>query len=569
MKPFYFFDGAFGTYYHKLHPDVQIPELSNLNDAQEVYAIHRAYIESGATAIKTNTFGANPLNMTQEQTAAVIQSGYRIAKEAAGQKAAVFADIGPVFAENAADIYLKLSTLFLAAGASHFLFETQPSCKDLLPALKHIKAICDHAVIMVSFAVTQDGYSQSGEHYHTLFEEAVAAGVDYVGLNCICGPAHMQRLIADTDTTKYAVIAMPNAGYPATVNGRTVYVDNPAYFSDKLCEIYRCGVAAVGGCCGTTPAHIKASVEKIRASGISRQTKPSVKKETAAVRYETWNHTVIAVEVGAPVNTDTAFTLSASKRLKAAGADFITIPDSPLAKTRANSMMISAKIQREAGIRTIPHICCRDRNQIALKGDLIAGNIEGIREVLAITGDPIPEADRTIAKNVFGFNSYKLIHFINGLNKTLFQETPYRVCAALNTSAAHFEAELERAREKIKTGAVCFLTQPLFSKQNIANYQAAKQALPCKILAGIMPLAGYKNALFLNNEVPGIEVSEDILSALENQTPEKTKRICLDYAKQTIDTIKENCDGFYIMTPLKKTDYSEELVRYIRSNCSH
>ena len=566
LKPFYFFDGAFGTYYHKLHPDSSMPELANLEHKQDVYAIHRAYIESGATAIKTNTFGANPLNMPEAQMAAVLQSGYQIAVQAAGQAASVFADIGPISAENAADSYLKIAALFLAEGASHFLFETQSSFQELLPAIRYIKAHCDNAVVIVSFAVAQDGYTQNGEHYHALFAEAAAAGADYVGLNCICGPAHMLRLIAEADTDKYAVIAMPNSGYPATVNGRTVYVDNPDYFSDKLCDIYRCGVSAIGGCCGTTPAHIQASIQKIKALDSVIPPKPSVVKEPVVVEHPDWNHIMIAVEIAAPVDTDFSFALSASKSLKKAGADFITIPDSPLAKTRANSMMISAKIQREVGIPAIPHISCRDRNQIALKGDLIAGNIEGLREILAITGDPIPESERTKVKQVFGFHSYKLIHFISELNGAVFQQTPYRICAALNTSAVNFDAELKRAEEKAKNGAVCFLTQPLFSEKNIANYQTAKKVLPYKILAGIMPIAGYKNALFLNNEVPGIKVSEEIILALKDQPPEHAKEICLAYAKKTVDAVSEMCDGYYIMTPLKKIDYSIELVQHIRNH---
>ncbi len=567
MKPFLLFDGAFGTYYHKKNPNSQYPELANLHDPQTVLQIHREYMESGVTALKTNTFGANPVNFPdKEQLTQILHHGYRLAKEAARQDAVVFADIGPIFGESAEDGYLTTAELFLKEGATHFLFETQASVQELTHAVRRIKEACPDAVIILSFAVTQDGYTQTGEHYRSLFEKAEQLGADYVGLNCICGPAHMLRLVSEVDTEKYDVIAMPNAGYPSVINGRTVYLDNPDYFSDKLAEIYRCGVRAVGGCCGTTPRHIKSAIEKISRIGtVAKAVSPAPTKVFPPAEPTEWNHVTVAVEIGAPVDTDSDFTMAASRRMKDAGADFITIPDSPLAKTRANSMMISSKIQREIGIQTIPHICCRDRNQIAIKGDLIAANIDGIREVLAITGDPIPEADRASVKNVFGFNSYKLIRFIAELNRELFPHSPYRICAGLNTGSVHFDQELNRAKEKLKNGATCFLTQPLFSQENIDNYRLAKRELDCKILAGIMPLAGYKNALFLNNEVPGITISPALIEQLKDRSPEDTRALCLDYAKSVIDRIKDDCDGYYIITPLKKAELSEALVRYIRS----
>lgn len=567
MKPFFLFDGAFGTYYHKKNPDCQYPELANLEDAETVGKIHLEYIDSGVNAIKTNTFGANPFVFPDRiQLKKVIQNGFRIAADAAGQRAAVFADIGPVFGDCPQDAYLETTDLFIQEGASNFLFETQHSLLELLPAIRRIKAMASDSIVIVSFAVTQDGYTQTGEFYQTLLEQANAAGADYVGLNCICGPAHLLRLISELDTKKYAVSAMPNAGYPSVVNGRTVYVDNPDYFSDKLTEIYRCGVRAIGGCCGTTPQHMKATAEKLRQTSALKlpQHFSTVQAAVPAAVPTAWDHTIIAVELGAPSDTDMSFTLAASRRMKQAGADFITIPDSPLARARANSMMISAKIQRDAGISAIPHLCCRDRNQIAIKGDLVAAHIEGLREVLAITGDPIPEADRTSVKNVFGFNSYRLIRFISSLNRELFSKAPYRICAALNTSSPRFSQELERAAEKLKNGADCFLTQPLFSEENIQNYYRAKQELGCRILAGIMPLAGYKNAVFLDNEVPGIQIAPQLLSQLRDKSAEEARILCLDYAKGIIDRIKADCDGFYIMTPLKKAELSEQLVRYIR-----
>lgn len=569
MKDIIIFDGAFGTYYAGLYGSEEYPESANIRHPERVLAIHREYIASGANAIKTNTFAANPVTMSDSALLCeTLQSGYRIAMSAASESVHVFADIGPIASEHTEADYLTVAKIFLDEGADHFLFETLAEVDTLEPAVRYIKEKVPNAIVITSFAVTQDGYTRSGEYYQSLFRKADSMGADYVGLNCICGPAHMLDLMKKADTDRYAVIAMPNAGYPSVVNGRTIYMDNPTYFSHKMYDIYCCGVQAIGGCCGTTPRHIKETVDRIRTDDRNREktARPAAKRTVAQNAFSSKsNRPVIAVEIGAPVDTDTGFIMEAAQTVKRAGADFVTIPDSPLAKTRANSMMIAAKIQREAGIAVIPHVCCRDRNQIAIKGDLIAGSIEGIRHILTITGDPISQTDRDFAKNVFGFNSYQLIRFIHELNAEVFADSPYHICAALNTGSANFSAELNRAKEKIQNGANCFFTQPLFSEQNIENYRRAKETLDCPVMAGIMPLAGYRNALFLNNEVPGIEIPEQVIAQLEHQTGEASKQICLQYSKAIIDRIAEGCDGYYIMTPLKKIDFSEELIRYIHA----
>ena len=567
LKDIIIFDGAFGTYYTGLYGREEYPESANIRHPERVQGIHREYIASGANAIKTNTFAANPATISDfELLRETVKSGYHIAMAAASESVRVFADIGPIVSEDAAADYLTVAKIFLDEGASCFLFETLSEISALEPTIQYIKENIPNATIITSFAVTQDGYTRSGEYYQTLFRKADAMGADYVGLNCICGPAHMLNLISKTDTEQYAVIAMPNAGYPSVINGRTVYVDNPAYFSHKLYDIYCCGVQAIGGCCGTTPRHIKETVERIRTDDGNREktVHQATERAVAQTSFSSKSgYPIIAVEIGAPVDTDIGFVLEAAHTIKRAGADFITIPDSPLAKTRANSMMIAAKIQREADIAVIPHVCCRDRNQIAIKGDLIAGSIEGVRHILAITGDPISQTDRDFAKNVFGFNSYQLIHFIHELNAEVFAQAPYHICAALNSGSANFTAELNRAKEKRLNGADCFFTQPLFSEQNIENYRLAKKTLDCPVMAGIMPLAGYRNALFLNNEVPGIDIPEEIITKLADKTGEASKQVCLSYSRSIIDRVAEDCDGYYIMTPLKKIDFSEELIRYI------
>ena len=567
------FDGAFGTYYDSMmsaEEKTGYPELANLKDPEMVLRIHREYIESGARAIKTNTYGANSRLTTEPQVLRkVLINGYTLATQAAeGKNIQVFADIGPVPEERAAEEYSAIAAVFLEMGASHFLFETLGDVTPCGEAFQQIKSRNAAAVIIASFAVTQDGYTRTGRYYLDLFDEAVSLGADIVGLNCICGPAHMLDLLKKTDG-RYRISAMPNAGYPANINGRCVYVDNPAYFADKVKQLRAAGAAVVGGCCGTTPAHIAAVAAALRTGSgrveMVRPSKPPQKPESASHSVDS-GHTIVAVEISPPADTDMRYALDASRQMKEAGADFITIPDSPMAKTRSNSLMIEGMIQREAGIPTIPHLCCRDRNQIAMKGDLVAGNILGLRHILAITGDPVPAEDRSAAKSVFGMNSWQLMRFISSLNKEIFPDTPYRLYGALNINAANFDAELKRAEKKIENGAVGLFTQPLFSQENIRRFQTAGEKLSCRLMAGILPVAGYRNAVFLNNELPGIEIPDEVVTALRDQGPEKTMEISLTYCRSIIDAIRSVCGGYYVMTPLKKTAYARAVVRYIRES---
>ena len=562
------FDGAFGTYVVTQNIELDFPEMANIAAKETVLRIHREYIAAGANAIKTNTFAANRELVPQFPVLkSIIENGFAIATQAvAHTDASVFADMGPINSEDAANEYIEIADIFLACGATRFLFETLNETKNLGPVIAHIRSKVENPVIITSFAVSQDGYTKLGNYYKDLFDEASGMGADYVGLNCICGPAHMLNLIRDIPAGKYNLIAMPNAGYPSTVNGRTIYVNNPAYFAAKLWDMDACGVKILGGCCGTTPEHIRQFTAGIKTGASQKLSPPIIENPVKAAAKNDFQNTVIAIELSAPLDTDGAYVWKAAAVAKEAGADFVTIPDSPLGKARANSFMIASSIQRQVGIKAIPHVCCRDKNQIAIKGDLIGANMDQVSTVLAITGDSVAKADRGEAKNVFGFNSFQLIAFIKSLNETIFSSNPYTICGALNINAPRFDIELKRAESKIAQGVDCLFTQPILSQRNIENYFRAKEELPCKIIACILPLAGYKNALFLNNEVPGIEIPQEIIDKLRDKGPEDAKEISIQYAISIVEKIKHNCDGYYIMTPLKKIEFAAEITRYIRRN---
>lgn len=570
MKPL-IFDGAYGTYLYSIDKSLDFPEQANITDPFLVLTVHKDYIKSGANCIKTNTFAVNITTAkSYEYMKRLLTRGYELAVSAAeNTHVTVFADIGALSSETSEDEYIDIAEIFINAGAKNFLFETLSEASSLQKAVSFIKKKVPDGKVILSFAAAQDGYTKSGNYYTDLMAEAINYGADYTGLNCICGPAHTVKLIKNIKNFYGSLCAMPNAGYPSVINGRTVYIDNADYFSDKLLELYALGVKIVGGCCGTNPNHIKAAAEKLSAFipkeiSLSAITENTVKKQSTVDPPLPRGKIMIAVELDSPVTPDASYLMSAARQIKQCGADFITIPDSPLGKARAGSMMISAMVQRQTGIKVIPHLCCRDRNQLGIKGDLIAAGIEGLRHVLAITGDPVPESERTETKSVFGFNSLKLISFIKSLNENVLAEAPFTIYAALNINAENLDAELRRAEEKIKNGAVCFFTQPIFTDKSVENYFTAKKALSAKIFAGLLPVASYKNALFLNNEVAGIKIPDHVLESLKDKPPETVKAASTDYIKSIIDKISTACDGYYIMTPLKKTDFSIETINYIK-----
>lgn len=574
-----FFDGAFGTYYNKISGKNVNCELANINDKDTVYKIHREYIFAGANAIKTNTYGANSLLSSDFKVISqIIKNGYEIALSVAEQtNALVFADIGYINSDNVnvLDEYIDIAKVFIKCGAKGFIFETLADYEPLIPAIDYIKENVSEAFIIVSFAVMQDGYTQKGHYYKKLIDLASKnKNIDVVGLNCICGPSHIFNLIKSLDLSSINFSAMPNSGYPSKINGRTVFQDNAEYFSEKLLDIFKLGVKTIGGCCGTTPEHIRLALNKI--SKIT-DTSPIIhidkleELETTARNNNfkdklLQSKKVIAVELDPPIDTDCEFIISASKKAKSVGADIITVADSPLARTRADSIMISAKIKREVSIEVLPHLSCRDRNHIGIKASLMGASIENINNILVITGDPIAQIDRADYKGVFSFNSFNLISYINNLNAELFNHSPFYICGALNINSMQFENELKRAEKKIENGATTLLTQPIFSDEGIYNLELAKKRLNCNILAGILPIASYKNAMFLNNEVSGINIPAGFINKLKDKSVDEVYEISVRFSLDIINKAYNICDGFYLMTPLKKIDLVCEIIKQIRKN---
>ena len=571
------FDGAMGTYY-KAAPGVEC-EQANLTDPAGVLAVHREYLAAGADAVKTNTFSLPRLAAAHapgwDQLA---QAGWQLAVQAAGETgAAVFADLGPApdtEAVPAGQVYTAVAKQFAVLGARNFLFETLSSDAGLLDAVGAIKAEVPDAFVLVSFAVLPDGYTREGMYCKDLARRMQESGiVDAVGLNCVSAPGAMRTLAKQLGGT-LPLSVMPNAGYPIVTRTQVKYQGRPEYFARELGRLAAEGtVRILGGCCGTTPAHIAALRAELDSLPVVEKTAPAeefstvkeqtVENEDAFLRKLNAGEKVIAIELDSPRNADLTGYLEGAKKLQAAGADLLTIADCPIAQARMDSSLVACRVHRELGLCTLPHMTCRDRNLNATKALLLGLYAEGVREVLAITGEPIPTAERDEVKNVYQFNSRKLAQYIVSLaGEGREMPGPMTVFGALNLNARNFDVELRRAKEKLENGMSGFLTQPVLSAQAVENLRKSRKTLgaDAKILAGIMPVVSQRNAIFMENEINGIHVEDWIIEKFAGLDRAQGEELGLAISLEMAKAALPYADGLYLMTPFNRVALMERLI---------
>lgn len=573
------FDGAMGTYY-QTQPGQEC-EQANLTDPEGILRVHRAYLAAGAEALKTNTFGLPRMAAAGApgwQTLA--EAGWRLACQAAGEKAAVFADLGPApdtEGQPAAAVYKRVAEVFLAQGAKNFLFETLSSDAGVAEAAAYIKERCPEAFVLVSFAVLPDGYTREGLRCRVLAQRmAGCRAVDAVGLNCVSAPSAMEKLLPELAGLALPLAVMPNAGYPIVTRSRVVYQGKPDYFAQTLCRIRQKGAVILGGCCGTMPEHIAAlrqSLEKTPMP-ISPETAPAAPAEQktmpappdALLEGLADGRKVIAVELDSPKDADLTSYMESARRLQAAGVDALTVADCPIARARMDSSLVACKLRRELGLAAVPHMTCRDRNLNATKALLLGLYAEGVREVLAITGDPIPTAERDEVKNVYQFNSRKLAQYILSLAGREMPG-PMTVFGALNLNARNFGVELRRAQEKVACGMSGFLTQPILSETAVENLRQARETLGpgVRLLAGILPVVSQRNALFMENEVNGIHVAPEIVERYAGLDRAEGEALGLELSVEMARAALPFADGFYLMTPFNRVALMERLVARLKT----
>lgn len=571
------YDGAFGTYYSFLYDTKELPELANTLHPERVRRIHEEYIEAGAQIIRTNTFASNTVSMGADWTVVQenLRQGYRLAKEAACSKDVyIAADIGQIPCENPADRervskeYVEICRTFLAEGADVLVFETFSDIEDICEAIDFIG---DKAFIIVQFTVNQFGYSHSGLSARKLIQRAESMEwVDAVGFNCGVGPGHMQQIIRGlTLSGKKSFTVLPNAGYPQIVSNRMIFDNkNIDYFVEKISDIAADGADIIGGCCGTTPEYIRKMREKIsfvqpeKNVSLSTSEHEKITKKDNSFFAGKAGKKLIAVELAPPLGSYDEKLMDAAHLLRRSGVDVLTFPDSPSGRTRADSILTAEKVARETGMCVMPHICCRDKNAIAIRSQLLGAYINHIHNFLVITGDPIPSIVRHSIKSVFDFDSVGLMHIMNDMNEDQFDESPICYGGAINQGRRNLDVEITRIRKKIDAGATFFLTQPISTKESVERVRRIKEETGAKILCGIMPFVSLKNATFMKNEMTGIDVTDEVLSRYrDDMTREEGEQAGIRLAKEMMALTEDFADGYYFSFPFNRVSMLEKILK--------
>lgn len=579
-------DGSFGTYYADRYDTDEMPELANTDETKSdrVSTIHREYIEAGAKLIRTNTFASNTvlLNTDMDGVTKNINSAAVLAKEAVCvcQKDCFIAgDIGPIpltegfSAQDAQEQYYLLGKAFLENDINILNFETFSELTHILPAIMRLKKETTESgrtlFVMVQFSVNQFGYSAAGLSAGKLLAQAQEIDeIDAAGFNCGVGPGHMKQLFSRLKSTqgKY-LITLPNAGYPERVRNKICFAKHPEYFAAKAVELVNDdGVDIIGGCCGTTPEFIRLLSSEIDITQKPKYIEMSAEQELPRriqnhAFYAGEPRKLIAVELAPPATADDEKLLEAAHMLEGVGVDVLTFPDSPSGRTRIDSVMMAGKVHRETGMCVMPHICCRDKNAIAMRSTFLGAHINDIHNFLIITGDPVPMLARQTTKAVFNFDAVGLMNIAQDMNMESFADCPLTYGGAINQGRRNLEVEIGRVKKKMEAGASFFMTQPIFTAEAADRVRRIKNETGARILCGIMPLVSRKNALFMKNEIAGVIVTDEIVTRYP-ETADKAagEAVGVALAKEVMQMTADFADGYYFSFPFNRVNMLTKIL---------
>ena len=589
-------DGAFGTLlYEKGIPFTECYDDLNLRQPEIVSAIHRDYVDAGAEMLETNTFGANLWKLRHyglaDKVCDINRRGAEIALECAQGAAWVAGAMGPLGRieqepltdGQKEDIFREQARALIEAGVQAIILETFPSLRDALAALRAVKSVKNIPAI-AQLVFTDSGRTADGHGALQAFWALKDAGADAVGANCGIGPNGIYKVLAPTAVKiDIPVSAFPNAGFPERREDRLFYGMNAEYLAEIAGKLVSCGVNLIGGCCGTSPADIrtikaavselqpmqKPSLERQSVLRLQSRTEPSPGLSGAKSRLHNLlsQRRVISVELDPPKTLKIDKVLQSAQALKDAGADVISIAENPLAVVRMSNVAMARLIQTRIGIETIVHITGRDRNLIGLQSEFMGMAMEGLQNVLAVTGDPPSRGKEEKVKGVFDLHSLELIALLTGMNQgrnyygdDLKQPTAFTIGAAFNPNVTRLEAQVRRMRRKIANGAQFFQTQPVFSKNTIDEMLIHTQDISAPILLGILPLVSFRNAEFLHNEFPGISIPDDIRARMR-RAGEKGVEEGIQIAWELIEYAAPHFAGIYIMPPFNRCQIAVELIR--------
>jgi methionine synthase I (cobalamin-dependent)/5,10-methylenetetrahydrofolate reductase len=601
-------DGAMGTMLYARGVFInQCYDELNVRSPELVLDVHRAYVKAGAELLETNSFGANRLKLAQygleNHVAEFNRRASEIAREAAGANVLVAGAVGPLGVriepfgatsrEEARGHFREQMHALLEGGADCFLLETFSDLGEIEQALAAARELSLTTPVIAQMTIGQDGLTPFGATPEDVARTLDEWGADVIGLNCSVGPqAILEAIERMAAVTKRKLSAQPNAGMPRDVSGRTMYMASPEYMASYARHFIQAGAKLIGGCCGTTPDHIKSLVDGIRPLVPRNQRRPSVRYQmphtlgadelgaqtaTAAgveampfARRSRWagkiarNEFVSSVEIVPPRGVDATAMLEGVSALKVAGVDAVNVPDGPRAQSRMGALMTSLLIEQRIGMETVTHYCCRDRNLLGMLSDLLGASAMGLRNLLIITGDPPKMGPYPDATAVFDIDSIGLTNLVSRLNKgldpggnSLGRPTAFTIGVGVNPAALDPAYELRRFEWKVDAGAEYAITQPVFDVEQLERFLGSIAHVRIPIIAGIWPLVSARNAEFLANEVPGVVVPEAVLARMRAAS-EKSKEHAvaegIAIAREMLERVRGAVQGAQVSAPFGKVE---------------
>ena len=588
------FDGAMGTmlYDRGVFINRCFDEV-NLSNPFLIEKIHREYVAAGADCVETNTFGANRFKLTLHGLdgclADINREGARIARRAAGAGALVAGAIGPLGIriepwgptsnEEAAAAFAEQATALLSGEIDLFILETFADLNEIHQAIIGVRSVSDLPLV-AQMTLQGDGLALYGTEPADFTRRLCEWNVDVVGVNCSVGPKIMldavEKMVKVADRP---ISAQPNAGTPQNVEGRNIYLVTPEYLAEYARRFVQAGVRVIGGCCGTTPAHIRAirdALRTVRPHASARRAaraEPVAREEVAAVPLAEKSTLAAKIAAGTfvriiecvpPRGGDASSVLAAARYSAAHGFDAINIPDSPRAASRMSPLALAVLIQNTIGVEALLHYCCRDRNILGIQSDLLGAHALGIRNLLLITGDPIRREDYPDATAVFDIDSIGLTNLAFRLNRardigdrSIVRPTSFLLGVGVNPGAVNFEEEMHRFEWKVKAGAEFAITQPVFDMDHFERFLARARPLGIPIVAGVWPLASFRNAEFLANELPGVHVPPAIMERMrEAESGERALLEGIDIAVEIIREVAPHVRGVQISAPFGRYEHA-------------
>jgi homocysteine S-methyltransferase len=600
-------DGAMGTMLHQSGAPIDACfDALNLTDPARVLAVHRAYLDAGADLIETNTFGANRFKLAEhhrrEEVTAINRAAVNLAQQAireSGNPAYIGGSVGPlgvrlaplgrVRVEQAFEAFCEQIGALIEAGVDVVMLETFSDLNEMVEAVKAARAVSPNIPVVASMTFTRDGTTVYGDAPREVASELANTGADLIGVNCSGGPSQLARIAqimraVEPDTP---IMVMPNAGFPEMVAGRVMYPATAEYFGDYAVVLRNIGVAMIGGCCGTTPDHIRAMKQALGAPDhdalitilppeISMdERKVSPEQPTSLARKLSEGKFVVTVEMSPPRSFNAQKLLTSAQMLRDAGVDSIDVSDSPMARMRMSPWAVCHLVQNKLNMDTILHFPTRGRNLLRVQGDLLAAHALNVRNLFVVMGDPTAIGDYPDAHDQYDIVPSGLIKLIKqNLNtgkdqagNSIGQPTSFLVGCALNLCPPDIDAEIKTLHKKIEAGADFALTQIVFDPVKVAQfrqrYEALHGPLTLPLLVGIMPIWGARHAAFLHNEVPGISIPEPIRARVEaagETAPETGIAIAVELLRE-LGTLVQ---GTYLIPPFGKYEMAAEIVEAIR-----